>query len=353
MIRDYTVLKPFRFWCQKVLPLVYDDSLSYYEVLCKVVDYINKFGEDLTNMSKYLENYFEEQIAPELIELVNAWLLEHPEYVTSVMDKSITKIKLADSLWEDILEEVQRASNEEANNVISSGIEFESGLTNNDFYTIFKIPKDKFVMSLESVMNNPDNSGTIKEYVLKQKPYLAMNISNTNSFLFNGTLYGDNYIQGTHGSIYALKSDSVDFDIFEEGTNLSSLLSQGYISAIGGWNCLRENGVNKTIDWLYSTYAEPNPRQTLAWDYDYWYIYTSYARFEITGDDHNVPIYGKTMQEILDFCVERGWDTVCALDGGGSCYVAAGQPFRELALNVDNGYRRCCHLCITFNEKEV
>ena len=47
-------MKPFRFWCQKVLPLVYDDSLSYYEVLCKVVDYINKlieqdviFGQEL------------------------------------------------------------------------------------------------------------------------------------------------------------------------------------------------------------------------------------------------------------------------------------------------------------------
>lgn len=34
-------LKHFRFWCQSVLPLVYDDSLSYYEVLCKVVKYIN------------------------------------------------------------------------------------------------------------------------------------------------------------------------------------------------------------------------------------------------------------------------------------------------------------------------
>lgn len=31
----------FRFWCQKVLPLVYDDSLSYYELLCKIVDYLN------------------------------------------------------------------------------------------------------------------------------------------------------------------------------------------------------------------------------------------------------------------------------------------------------------------------
>lgn len=31
----------FQFWCQKVLPLVYDDSLSYYEVLCKLTEYVN------------------------------------------------------------------------------------------------------------------------------------------------------------------------------------------------------------------------------------------------------------------------------------------------------------------------
>ena len=39
-------LKPFWFWCQKVLPLVYDDSLSYYEVLCKVMNYMNKIIEN-------------------------------------------------------------------------------------------------------------------------------------------------------------------------------------------------------------------------------------------------------------------------------------------------------------------
>lgn len=34
-------VESFRFWCQKVLPLVYDESLSYYELLCKVVEYLN------------------------------------------------------------------------------------------------------------------------------------------------------------------------------------------------------------------------------------------------------------------------------------------------------------------------
>lgn len=34
-------LATWKFWCQKVIPLVYDNSLSYYEVLCKVVEMCN------------------------------------------------------------------------------------------------------------------------------------------------------------------------------------------------------------------------------------------------------------------------------------------------------------------------
>lgn len=41
----FTTMSPFRFWCNKVLPAVYDDSLSYYELLCKVVKYLNDLGE--------------------------------------------------------------------------------------------------------------------------------------------------------------------------------------------------------------------------------------------------------------------------------------------------------------------
>ena len=47
---DYRTLQPFRYWCQKVLPLVYDESLSYYELLCKVVDYLNKTMEDVETL---------------------------------------------------------------------------------------------------------------------------------------------------------------------------------------------------------------------------------------------------------------------------------------------------------------
>lgn len=76
---QFNELKTFRFWCQKVLPLVYDDSLSYYEILCKIVDYINelieqdkifadeisKLQEDLKEIQNYIDNFdtlFAEQI---------------------------------------------------------------------------------------------------------------------------------------------------------------------------------------------------------------------------------------------------------------------------------------------------
>ena len=38
-------VKDFKFFCQKVLPLVYDDSLSYYEVLCKAISKMNEIAK--------------------------------------------------------------------------------------------------------------------------------------------------------------------------------------------------------------------------------------------------------------------------------------------------------------------
>ena len=53
---NYKELQPFRYWCHKVLPLVYDDSLSYYELLCKVVDYLNKTMEDVDTLHEDMTN---------------------------------------------------------------------------------------------------------------------------------------------------------------------------------------------------------------------------------------------------------------------------------------------------------
>lgn len=124
---NYKTLQPFRYWCQKVLPLVYDDSLSYYELLCKVIDYLNKTMEDVetlhgdvTNLhSAYeeLQNYVNEYfngldvqeeinnkldimatdgtllriIAPTISESTSNWLNEHITNPTNPpIDSSLT-----------------------------------------------------------------------------------------------------------------------------------------------------------------------------------------------------------------------------------------------------------------------
>lgn len=44
------IIKGFKGWCHKVLPLVYDDSLSYYEFLCKVLKKLNEVIEAVNQL---------------------------------------------------------------------------------------------------------------------------------------------------------------------------------------------------------------------------------------------------------------------------------------------------------------
>lgn len=78
----------FKFWCQKVLPLVYDDSLSYYEVLCKVVKYINeliasdqeivgeidKLKADMATVQAWIDNFDYEPLLNTVKEIVQKYL---------------------------------------------------------------------------------------------------------------------------------------------------------------------------------------------------------------------------------------------------------------------------------------
>ena len=80
-------VKTFKFWCQKVLPLVYDDSISYYEVLCKVVDYINalietdneifatlnKMKADITVLQNWVDN-FDNNVEVMLREIIDRYI---------------------------------------------------------------------------------------------------------------------------------------------------------------------------------------------------------------------------------------------------------------------------------------
>ena len=81
-------LSNFRFWCQKVLPLVYDDSLSYYEVLCKIVKYINDIiGNEKELSDEFLELKKEVEKVQEMLDNFDTVVIERivREYLATMI----------------------------------------------------------------------------------------------------------------------------------------------------------------------------------------------------------------------------------------------------------------------------
>ena len=128
-------IRPFRFWCQKVLPLVYDDSLSYYELLCKLVSKVNeviKNENDLTDEWKLLKewanNYIKETVDSKLdqmategrlnkigngnfdMNLIDAFKVWYPNgyngettLITNSHAKNLNKGEFADIVLQDVV----------------------------------------------------------------------------------------------------------------------------------------------------------------------------------------------------------------------------------------------------------
>lgn len=70
-------IQPFTFYCQKILPLVYDESLSYYETLCKIQKVLNEVignQNNLNNAFTELLNYVNAQLEIYTKEQLEEWL---------------------------------------------------------------------------------------------------------------------------------------------------------------------------------------------------------------------------------------------------------------------------------------
>lgn len=79
---NYNSLKPFRFWCQKILPLVYDDSMSYYEVLAKLTGKLNEVIETFNNDIR--ENVYEYMQSDEFKTWLKAYIQSRKIEISSL-----------------------------------------------------------------------------------------------------------------------------------------------------------------------------------------------------------------------------------------------------------------------------
>lgn len=101
----YNKISNFRFWCQKVLPLVYDDSLSYYETLCKFSEKLNEVINNTNELSEQYQNVGAtlEEITTKLNELdtnmtgfINDIQREFSQLETNINNKVDTKLASVD-----------------------------------------------------------------------------------------------------------------------------------------------------------------------------------------------------------------------------------------------------------------
>lgn len=119
ILQKYDGIPYLRFWCQKVLPAVYDQSLSYYEVLCKLAAFLNKMLDELEKMQGNIDALH--KAYKELQDWVNAEIARFEEHMEQHFD-DLTK-----ELWNKF-EQYKNDTNTTLQQWFS---EYETNTTNN------------------------------------------------------------------------------------------------------------------------------------------------------------------------------------------------------------------------------
>ena len=73
-----------RYWCHKILPLVYEDSLSYYEVLCKMKAKLNEVIENINEVPAYIDKEIEEKLDDDhLREIIDMFIQDYKHTISA------------------------------------------------------------------------------------------------------------------------------------------------------------------------------------------------------------------------------------------------------------------------------
>lgn len=119
ILQKYDGIPYLRFWCQKVLPAVYDQSLSYYEVLCKLAAFLNKMLEELEKVQANVDELH--KAYQELQEWVNNEIKRFEDHMEQHFDD------LTQELWQKF----EQYKNDTNNTLQQWFSEYETNTTNN------------------------------------------------------------------------------------------------------------------------------------------------------------------------------------------------------------------------------
>lgn len=169
---SYKQTSPFKFWANKVIPLVYDDSLSYYEVLCKLTDYLNVVIDVVTDEERNigeLNNAYhdlQEGVNDNVISLLNAYN-QLQDYVNNYFDNLEVQQEINNKLDEmasdgslsSVVSPFIDAYKAEINSTLG-GINTEINALKSRVDTITALPEGSTTADAELIDIRDDSDGT-------------------------------------------------------------------------------------------------------------------------------------------------------------------------------------------------
>lgn len=259
------------FWCQKVIPLVFDDSLSYYEAICKFMQKLNEVISALNNnaecidelQGKYiiLQNNFDalevkwEEFKTYIENEFNTFKTE----ITTKEENFETRINNEFTTFKNYVEnylnniDVQRYVNIKIDELAESGY-FSTLLTNLGFNpdnylaknnTTVYVPTDDYNPATKKYVDEHSSEGTVYSagngIKIENNTISTTNYNATNNYSgirTNMIQVGDNtnILQNSDNNVIGL------YNTFTSGSNNTILGNENKIAGVG--NRILGNGNN-------------------------------------------------------------------------------------------------------------
>ena len=188
MIGSFTEVKPLYYWVQHILPLVYDDSLSYMELLGKVTKTLNELVENNNLLPDYIMKLIKKYISSGEIEKVLAEVLANYMLNVKFPPKGLTPA-VGDGSADDT-EAIQGCINYAYQNggmavYFPSGAYLTQPLTLNEKVTLFGQDRYTTRIVMKGGATKPLFTGTVDEMSLTGLGFdgnMDIQVNNVNLF---------------------------------------------------------------------------------------------------------------------------------------------------------------------------
>ena len=148
----------FAFWLQKTQPLVYDDALSYYEVLCRTSAILNQLIKQVNDLTDAQKKFIED--ATNLLnQIINEWNSIVDQWNNIVTEWNVMKTTWSQwsATWAQWVSTFAQWT-ETFNNMVQNNNQFQSDITNQ--FNSYKEEINNIITNFENEVNEK-----IKDFV--------------------------------------------------------------------------------------------------------------------------------------------------------------------------------------------